>query len=82
MKKLKKAALKPGVSDLFIAIPAGKFHGLWLEMKADGKTWCSVTKLQRQHFDDMREVGYFCDWAAGADIAIKKIKAYMDLLND
>lgn len=30
---LKLSGLKPGVSDLFLAYPSLKFHGLWIEMK-------------------------------------------------
>ena len=35
---LKSMGVKPGVPDLHLPVPAGKFHGLYIEMKAkDGK---------------------------------------------
>jgi hypothetical protein len=78
-KKLKKMGLKSGVSDLFIAVARGPYHGMFLELKDQGKTYCSVTKSQRAHIELMLKMGYQADWAPGADIAIQKIKEYMDL---
>ena len=31
--RLKRIGVKPGVSDLFLPAPVGKYHGLWIEMK-------------------------------------------------
>jgi len=77
MAKMKREGLKTGASDLFIALPRGGFSGLWIEMKATGKTACSVSSDQRDHLDLMAEVGYSSHWCAGRDSAIETIKQYM-----
>lgn len=77
INKLKKEGFKPGVSDLFLALPIGDKSGLWVEMKDTGKTLCSVSKDQMEHLELMKESGYEAIWCAGADIAIAAIKTYM-----
>ena len=78
MAKMKREGLKPGASDLFIAVPVGDLSGLWLEMKKTGETYSSVKTNQREHLAQMIKVGYAADWAAGIDQAINIIKKYMD----
>lgn len=80
MAKLKKSGFKSGVSDLQIAVSAGGYHGLFIEMKDIGKTYSSVTTKQREHIALMNQMGYFATWAAGADEAIKIITEYMERL--
>jgi hypothetical protein len=67
----------PGASDLFIAIPVGRYGGFWLEMKDVKKTKCSLSKNQKEFIQSMLDVGYHADWAAGAKEAISKIELYM-----
>ncbi|NBW32041.1 MAG: VRR-NUC domain-containing protein [bacterium] len=31
--KLKAEGVKPGVPDVFLPVPAGEYHGLWIELK-------------------------------------------------
>lgn len=78
MAKLKREGVKPGASDLFIAVPVGDLSGLWLEMKKTGETYSSVKTNQREHLEQMIKVGYSAEWAAGIDQAINIIKKYMD----
>lgn len=78
MAKLKREGLKPGASDLFIAVPVGDLSGLWLEMKKTGETYSRVSTDQRAHLAQMIKVGYAADWAAGIDQSINVIKKYMD----
>lgn len=78
MKRLKKEGLKRGVSDLMLALPAGPYHGLFIEMKDAGKTYCSVTEDQRQFLERMNNVGYLSTWCAGCDEAILTITNYME----
>ncbi len=78
MAKMKREGLKPGASDLFIAVPVGDLSGLWLEMKKTGETYSSVKTNQREHLALMKQMGYGAEWAAGIDQAINIIKKYMD----
>lgn len=76
MNKAKGEGLLPGVSDLFIAYPVLCFHGLFLEMKDVGKTWCHVTKHQRGFMERVRKDGYCASWAAGFEEAKEGIEDY------
>jgi hypothetical protein len=76
--KLQKEGAKKGASDLFIAVPRGGKHGLWVEMKDVKKTLRDVSQSQLQHLDDMREVGYEAIWCAGFDVAKAAVEVYMN----
>jgi len=55
--KLKREGLKPGVFDIFIAIPNARWHGLWLEFKA-GKN--KLTDNQIIFMNNMVKNNYEC----------------------
>jgi hypothetical protein len=74
---LKREGMLPGVSDLFIAVPVSPYAGLFLEMKAKGKTLCSVKTEQMAFILDMKQAGYAAAWAAGAENAEALINQYM-----
>jgi len=78
MNALKAEGLKPGVSDLFLMVARGGYHGLFIEMKDRGKTKCSVTDTQWEHIRSAREQGYRAEWCAGCDNAIKLLREYMN----
>lgn len=78
MSYLAEEGFKKGVSDLFIAVPMTRYHGLFLEMKDLGKTLSALNKAQRQHLNDVQLVGYAGAWAAGVDQAIEIVSAYMN----
>ena len=78
-KKLKSEGLLKGVSDLFIPVPKGKYHGFYLEMKNVKKTQCSVSPDQKQFIQYAQKQGYKADWCAGANEAIILINDYMSL---
>jgi len=76
--KMKKEGWRKGICDLFISVPKGGKHGMYIEMKDVKKTLCSVSPEQREHIDLMNSLGYEAIWCAGADIAIAAIKTYME----
>ena len=73
--KFKREGLRSGVPDLFLPVPRGVFHGLFIEMK---RVKGSVTSEAQQ---DWIEFLHSQDYAAfvckGADEAIAVIKAYL-----
>ena len=78
-RKLVQEGAKPGVSDLLLAVARGGYHGLWIEMKDEGKTACSLTDDQADHLELMIEQGYLAVWCAGSDAAIDVIIRYLNL---
>lgn len=78
MNALKAEGLKPGVSDLFLMVARGGYHGLFIEMKDKGKTKCSVSDTQWEHIRAAREQGYMAEWCAGFDKAKDLITEYMN----
>ena len=80
--RLKAMGVKAGVSDLFLPIPVGELHGLWIEMKAPaGETTKAgtVSKEQSKWLEMMELSGYGAAVAFGADEAISIIKEYMGM---
>lgn len=77
MRKLKKEGFKNGVSDLFIAVPNNGYHGLWIEMKDEGKSLSAMSSHQKEHLDLMICMGYEAICACGSGVAIAAIDVYM-----
>lgn len=78
-KFLKLMGVKAGVSDLFLAIPMGEYHGLFIEMKAKkGIKQPSQVKFIEQ----MRENGYAASFAFGIEEAMALIKWYLLLIKE
>lgn len=77
--KQKREGWIAGVPDIFIAVPRGGYHGLWLELKDSGKTKSSLSKDQVQYLSDLGEQGYSAAWCAGSAQAIEIIEHYMSL---
>lgn len=73
--RLKKIGVKPGVSDLFLPTPIGKYHGLWIEMKRQhgGR----LRPEQKDWLDRMNRKGYLALRADGADEAIAILEEYL-----
>lgn len=67
--------LQKGVPDIFIPVPAGGYHGLWIEMKREvgGVLSCE----QRKWLDRLNADGYRAIVAKGADAAVEQIKEYL-----
>ena len=73
---LKYSGLKPGVSDMFIAIPKGEWHGLWIEMKF-GKN--KATAHQVKFLSDMDAKGYKAIICYSYEAARAAIEEYIAL---
>lgn len=78
-RTMKKMGLRAGASDVFIAKPNSKYHGLWIELKAmdsEGRYRKPSTK-QIVFLEDMRNNGYAGLVCNGADEAIRVIETYL-----
>lgn len=78
--RLKKIGVKPGVSDLFLPVPVGKYHGLWIEMKRmqGGR----LRPAQKDWLNRMNRRGYLALRADGAEEAIGILSEYLGVKND
>ena len=63
--RLKKIGVRPGVSDLFLPAPVGKYHGLWVEMKR--QQGGRLSPDQKDWIDRMNRKGYLAVRADGAE---------------
>lgn len=71
---LKSMGMQPGASDIFISVPSGMFHGLWIEMKTRGGR---PTSEQLDFLRMQRELGYRAEVCYGWDEARHLIELYM-----
>lgn len=74
-KTLAREGLTPGVSDLFLAKPIGKYAGLWVEMKSKGK---KMTSQQEKWMSDMLLAGYQAIICYSFDDARAEIEDYLN----
>lgn len=73
--KLKAEGVRKGVSDLFVSVPRGTWHGCYIEMKSETGT---PTKEQKQWIADSRRLGYYATVCNGQAAAFEIWKAYVD----
>ena len=74
--RLKRLGVKPGVPDICLASPHGKFHGLYIEMKAPkGKT----SEYQEEWISELSAAGYDTAVCFGFEEARRKILEYIAL---
>lgn len=71
---LKAQGLKPGIPDYFLALPRGRYHGLWLELKA-GKGKPSAD--QKEWLGRLAKQDYACVVAWGWEAAAQCIEHYL-----
>jgi len=78
---LKLMGLRSGVSDLFIAYPTNRYHGLWLEVKRNiiyspsqkkNDTWIA----QQEWIDRMNDIGYFATFCFGWEDGKRIVEEY------
>lgn len=72
--RLKAQGVMAGFPDLFLFVPRGGAHGLFIEMKAKGGR---VQDNQREVMGRLSAMGYRCEVCFGCDAAIEVIKAYL-----
>lgn len=73
--RLKTEGVKPGVADLFLAMPSKQHHGLFIEMKRQRGN--GQTELQRQFQGAVESQGYKYILARGYEQAKQGILEYM-----
>jgi hypothetical protein len=73
---LKRMGVKPGVPDVFLPVPRGGYHGLWIELKVDGG---KPSKEQRDWLEYLNGAGYCALLCYGWQTAQMEIEKYMKL---
>ena len=85
-RKHKELHPKRGYPDLFIAEPRGKYHGMYVELKADGKSpykrngelkKSEHLKEQEAMLNKLNSRGYFAKFATGFNEAKGLIESYL-----
>jgi hypothetical protein len=71
---LKRLGIKRGCSDLMLAYPVSPYHGLFLELKSNGK---KPSSDQLKWLERMKSVGYAAEWCDNLNDAIQIIEHYM-----
>lgn len=74
--KLKAEGVKPGIPDIFLPVPRGGFHGLYIEMKRtrNGRP----SEAQRDMIPKLRAQGYRVELCKGFNAAADVIEGYLD----
>jgi len=74
-KHMKEQGVKPGVPDLFLPIPRGKHHGLFLEMKTPTGR---ASAEQNYWLEQLRARGYVAALCRGWKEAVHMIEVYLE----
>ena len=75
-KHLKQQGGKSGVPDLFLPVPRGRYHGLYIEMKTEtGHT----SREQEWWGEKLRTQGYMWEVCHGWQSAVSVLEWYMSL---
>jgi VRR-NUC domain. len=75
-KRLREQGVKPGVPDLCLPVPRGRYNGLYLEMKKPGGTESPEQVWWREK---LTEQGYFSTVSHGWESAVQVLVWYMGL---
>ena len=75
--ELKRMGLKKGFPDISLLVPNKKYHGLFIELKAD-KTK-RLTKEQKEWLEKLNKYGYKAVRCNGSEEAIQVIKYYLGI---
>ena len=84
--KAKKQGMKKGFPDIFLPVPRGKYHGLFIELKIKpyrndkGKmVYPKVSKEQKWWIEGLIYHGYRAAICYGFDAAVEEIVSYLGL---
>ena len=72
--RLRAEGVRPGVPDLCLPWPSGKWHGLYIELKAPGGR---VSKEQRLWIERLTAAGYRAEVCVGWGAAARLILDYL-----
>jgi hypothetical protein len=78
-RRMRAEGVRPGYPDILVDLPRGAYHGLRIEMKTTGSTWCAVSPEQRIWLERLRAAGYRAEPAYGLDHAQRIIDEYAAL---
>ena len=87
---LKKMRSHGKLPDMFLAVPNGKYHGFFIELKIEGTTIfkrngemvaCERIREQFKTLSTLYDLGYAACFGVGFDDVKKKIDKYMKLEN-
>jgi len=76
--RLKEQGVRAGVSDLFLPVPCGRFHGLWVEFKAAAPNTAAVSAAQMEWIVLMKQQGYDAHVCIGVDNAMQTLRTYLN----
>lgn len=73
-KNLKAAGVKPGVPDICLPVPRGKYHGLYIELKSQkGRP----SEFQEEWISRLNQQGYMAVCCHGFEEARSAIMSYL-----
>ena len=75
--KAKAAGARKGIPDLFLPVPCGQYHGLYIEMKR--LKLGSLSPEQKEWIRDLTDLGYKAEVCKGHESAIAVIIEYLKL---
>lgn len=84
-KKMQAEGVKAGVPDMLLPVARGGFHGLWIEMKADGSrpkrpgSKGPLSEEQRRWLQALNDQGYRAAVCFGSREAIDLLTQYLSL---
>lgn len=70
---LKAEGVKPGIPDIFLPVPCGPYHGLFIELKSKGGR---ASDKQKEYMFRLSELGYCVRLCKSFDEAVAAIQSY------
>ncbi len=72
---LKRRGMKNGVSDLFLSLPVGRYHGCYLEIKRTSKS--PISQAQEDWVELMLKTGYAAKICCGYQECVEYLQSYL-----